>query len=63
MVARFNESQRELAYRVYMTDSMKVMISADMRYWDIINPVEEDGRTGDEIAEDIITRHGLKIVG
>ncbi len=36
-----------------------------VRYADIVNPNEkaEDTRTGDEIAEDVISRLNLKMVG
>lgn len=33
------------------------------RYVDIIKPRKQDNRTGDEIAAEIIKRHGLKVVG
>lgn len=71
VVARYNEKQRDMAYRIYLTDSLKYIaentarsVSSDgkyltVRYIDIIEPKPQDNRSGDEIAIDVITRAGL----
>lgn len=56
--------QEEVAYRIYVTDSL--FYSAEnkklvKRYIDIINPRPVDNRSGDEIALDVINRLGLKV--
>ena len=68
VLARFEIYQRELAYRIYVTDALRVIgentakyggggyIKA--RYADIINPTPEDNRTQEEIIAKI--REGLR---
>lgn len=52
-----------MAYRFYVSDSLfyygqnKHLVK---RYAEIIKPRQVDNRSGDEIAEDVITRLGLK---
>lgn len=52
-------------YRYYVTDSLYYMRRNNMlsnRFYDIVNKrtQEQDNRTGDEIAADIINRMGLE---
>ena len=52
-------------YRYYVTDSLYYMRRNNMlsnRFYDIVNKrtQEQDDRTGDEIAADIINRMGLE---
>lgn len=64
--SRYEEYQRDLAYRIYVTDSLyldaqnKMM---NMRYAEIIGlkKTKVDTRSGDEIAEDVIKRAGLEV--
>ncbi len=53
--------RRELAYRVYVTDCLKLLARVEERYIDWVRPNVEtestDARTGDEIKADI--RAGL----
>ena len=70
--ARFNQHQRDLAYRIYVTDCLRMVtentakmsggsyISA--KFADIINPKPVDNRTGEEIAADIIKRAGIEVI-
>lgn len=67
-VARYNEYRRETAYRVYVTDCLRVMAvfcGADKtlsRYADAIRPqMTADTRSGDEILADIVARAGLEV--
>ena len=70
--ARFNQHQRDLAYRIYIADCLRILsentakavcgsyISA--KFSDIINPKPVDNRTGEEIAADIIKRAGIEVI-
>lgn len=59
----------ELIYRVYSSDALKVLTenterfnggsAMSKRYFDLIDIGTKDERSGEEIAEDIITRAGL----
>ena len=56
---------RDLLYKVYITDSIKLYVSenkclADRWYDRAFEKRVVDTRTGDEIAADIIARAGLK---
>ena len=70
--ARFNQHQRDLAYRIYVTDCLRMATenTAKMsqgyytasRFYDIINPKPVDNRSGNEIAADIIKRAGIEVI-
>ena len=70
--ARFNQHQRDLAYRIYVTDFLRMATenTAKMsqgaytaaRFYDIINPKPVDNRSGNEIAADIIKRSGIEVI-
>ena len=70
--ARFNQHQRDLAYRIYVTDCLRMATenTAKMsqgsytvaRFYDIINPKPVDNRAGEEIAADIINRAGIEVI-
>jgi hypothetical protein len=70
--ARFNQHQRDLAYRIYVADCLRMATenTAKMsqgaytaaRFYDIINPKPTDNRTGEEIATDIINRAGIEVI-
>ena len=70
--ARFNQHQRDLAYRIYVADCLRMATenTAKMsqgsytaaRFYDIINPKPVDNRTGEEIAADIIKRAGIEVI-
>ena len=70
--ARFNQHQRDLAYRIYVTDCLRMATenTAKMsqgaytaaRFYDIINPKPTDNRTGEEIAAEIINRAGIEVI-
>lgn len=70
--ARFNQHQRDLAYRIYVTDCLRMATenTAKMsqgsytaaRFYDIINPKHVDNRSGEEIATDIIKRAGIEVI-
>lgn len=71
-MARWTEKQRDTAYRIYVTDALKVIGENTMsfgggscmteRYIDLIkNNKVKDDRTGEEIAADFIKRAGLTL--
>lgn len=71
-MARYQSQQRDLAYRIYVADCLRIIsentakmgggayITAKLA--DIINPKPVDKRTGEEIAADIIKRAGIEVV-
>ena len=71
-IARFNQQQRDLAYRIYVTDCLRIISenTAKMgggsyitaKFADIINPKPVDNQTGEELAADIIKRAGLEVI-
>lgn len=71
-IARFNQHQRDLAYRIYVTDCLRMVAenTAKMsrgaytvaRFYDVINPKPVEKRTGEEIAADIIKRSGIEVI-
>lgn len=55
-------------YQIYITDGIAGLIrmwskSKVPRYYDLMHPQPKDERTGQEIADDIIAKYGLKVVG
>ena len=69
--ARFVEWARAEAYRIYVTDALRIVgentaryASGDYikaRYADIIEPKKQDNRTCEEITADVVARCGLTI--
>ena len=70
-MARLNERAKTEAYRIYVTDALRVVAEntarfasgnyIKARYADMIEPKKQDTRTGDEIVADIIKRAGLVV--
>ena len=70
--ARFNQHQRDLAYRIYVTDCLRMAAEntakmsqgsyTTVRFYDFINPKPVDNRSGNEIAADIIKRAGIEVI-
>ena len=71
-IARFNHHQRDLAYRIYVSDCLRIISenTAKMcggsyitaKFADIINQKPVDNRTGEEISADIIKRAGIEVI-
>ena len=74
-MARFNHHQRDLAYRIYVTDCLRIISEntaktrdcwggsyINAKFTDIINPKPVDNRTGEVIAADIIKRAGIEVI-
>lgn len=55
-VARFKTEQRDLAYRIYVTDSLRIIGRLDRRYFDSIADDFRETLEPSESAEDIISR-------
>ena len=70
-MARINERTKTEAYRIYVTDALRVVAEntarfasgnyIKSRYADVIEPKKQDNRTGDEIVADIFKRAGLVV--
>ena len=70
--ARFNQHQRDLVYRIYVTNCLRIMTENTAKqvggnymtaeYTDLIHPKKKDNRTGNEIAADVIRNAGIKVV-
>ena len=71
-IARYQSQQRDLAYRIYVSDCLRIISENTARisngsyvtakFSDIINPKPAENRTGEEIAADIIKRAGIEVV-
>ena len=71
-MARYQSQQRDLAYRIYVTDCLRMVAENTAKlskgtytvakFSDIINPKPVDNRTGEEIAADIIKRSGIEVI-
>lgn len=62
MKARIEEYQRELAYRIYITDSLKSQLGLKVRYIDIIKSEQViETRSEEEIISNISSK--LKEIG
>ena len=59
MKAKIEQDEQELAYKIYMTDSLKGIVGMKSRWIDLIDRKPVDNRTGDEIAVDVIQKAGL----
>ena len=51
VLARLAQQQRDWAYRIYVTDSLKYLAGLNIRYADLFVP--EETRTADEIIDGI----------
>ena len=71
-MARYQSQQRDLAYRIYVTDCLRIISENTAKFGggsyitakfvDIINPKPVEKRTGEEIAADIIKRAGIEVI-
>ena len=69
-MARLNERAKTEAYRIYVTDALRIVAENTARYGgnyikaryaDIIEPKKQDNRTCEEITADIVARCGLVV--
>ena len=71
-MARYQSQQRDLAYRIYVTDCLRIISEntaktgggsyITAKFADIINQKPVDNRDGEEIAADIIKRAGIEVI-
>ena len=71
-MARYQSQQRDLAYRIYVTDCLRIISEntakicggsyITAKFADIINPKPFYKRNGEEIAADIIKRAGIEVI-
>lgn len=72
VITRYQREQRELAYRIFVTDGIKMVTEntarasggsyMSQRYFDVIN-TKHDDRTAEEIAIDTIIKAQLSFKG
>lgn len=65
VLARIEQERRDEAYRIFVTKSLQLIPQnkyIERSYEDIVDG-KIDNRSGEEIAEDIIKRGGLKFGG
>lgn len=65
VVAEHNKRAKDEAYRIYVGDLLKCLAETwgaqiPYRYADMIAPQEEEQKSGDEVAIEVITKLGLK---
>lgn len=63
VMARYEAYKRDYIFKVYVADSMYYQAQnkcLNIRYAELIDTKPVDTRTGDEIAEDVIARLGLR---
>lgn len=64
VIARFNQKDRDEAYRIYVTKSLQLIPQNQclkVDYYDIIHKkTETDTRSGDDIVKDIMALAGLR---
>ena len=71
-IARFNQHRRDLAYRFYVSECLRMIgentakVSGGSymtaKFEEIISPKPADNRTGEEIAADIINMAGIEVI-
>lgn len=71
-MARYKESRREVAYRIYVTDCLRMItentaamvngVYTTKRYFDCISERKEEVKPGEEILADVIQKAGLVMV-
>lgn len=72
VLARYKSQQRDLAYRIYMADNIRIIgeNAAKMcggsyitaRFADLLEPKPVDTRTGEEIVADVIKKAGIEVI-
>ena len=70
--ARYQSQQRDMAYRIYVAECLRMVTENTAKisngsytvakFEDILNPKQVENRTGEEIAADIIKRAGIEVI-
>lgn len=63
----YKERQENKAFQYYIAEGVRLLTKntgqyLNKSYYDIVNQKEQDNRTGEEIAMDVIKKCGLKVV-
>lgn len=62
VISRFRESEREEAYRIYVTKGIEILARMNIPYTDLIKPQEQkEERSSEEIISSI--KQGLNALG
>lgn len=64
-ISSYKKSRLELAYRIYVTDSLQALAQnkyIKQRWYDAVKPERIDPRSGEEIARDILSRAGIEVI-
>lgn len=64
VMAKKAEHDEEVVFRTYLAESVRLGAQNKYlrkSYFDVVHPQPIDTRSGDEIAEDVINRLGLKV--
>ena len=66
-ISQINRKKELENFQIYVTDALASLLSRYTkdkipRFYDMMHPAKVDTRSGMEIAEDIIAKHGLKVV-
>ena len=51
--AKCDQADKAEAYRIYVTDALKIIGNLNIRYAEIVTPPPEETRTADEIIQSI----------
>lgn len=64
VIARFKRENDEYNYRIYVTDSLKIITKINVRYYDWISQPNKKAemRTAEQIVADVIKNAGLIVV-
>lgn len=70
-IARYNQHQRDLAYRIYLSECVRITTLntanftggsyIEKKFMDILNPQPEDNRTAVEIVADVFEKMGIEV--
>lgn len=53
VMARIKDDERDMIYRIYVTDSLKAIGQLDVRYYDFIKNTPIETRSAEEIIDHI----------
>lgn len=68
-ISALNRKTELRNFQTYITDAAYLIMRAlgykgDIpRYYELMHPQPKDERTAEQIAEDVLAKHGLKVVG
>lgn len=66
-----NKAAEDELCRIYITDALKAIAENTAleggklmarRYYDILNPAEDDNRTAEEIIDDVLSSAGIEVI-